>query len=161
MDDNPRQDGDDVATGPTVGSGLPEDRGVAADGGDAFAFPDAVLGEDLDDPVGIVGIVADVAVLRFEPLDRLDVLQLDDSPLEFLRVHGPCLGGLPYTRPGHRVERRGPRAMVIPLGKRCQSRPNAVGPSAPRRRRGSSLRTTNPYGLASMIGADGLVRLCR
>ena len=61
--------------------------GVSAGGRDALAVPDGVFGEDLDDPVRVVCVVADVAVLGLPLLDRLDVLQLGQASFEFMRVH--------------------------------------------------------------------------
>jgi hypothetical protein len=57
------------------------DLRMAAGGGDALAFPDGILGEDPDDPIRIVGGVADVAVFGLQLLDRLDVAQLGQLAL--------------------------------------------------------------------------------
>src|SRR5579872_3294499 len=60
---------------------------------DVGPFPDAVVGEQRDDVVGVVIVVAYRAVTRLEFLDRLDVFENRDALGEFGEIHGDNLRG--------------------------------------------------------------------
>jgi hypothetical protein len=60
---------------------------VALGRADAGTFPDTVLRKDTDDAVLIVIVVADIAILGLELLDRLDIFEEREVSRELAIVH--------------------------------------------------------------------------
>jgi hypothetical protein len=61
--------------------------GMTLRASDSFSLPNAVVGEDSDDPVLVMIVITDIAIFGLQLLDRFDILESDDVFFEFGAIH--------------------------------------------------------------------------
>src|SRR6202011_3943692 len=76
---------------------------------ETFSFPNAVLGENRHHSIRIMGVIANVTVFGFQPLDRFNILEDREAFFQFRVIHEcnpPSLDNSPIREQKPRLSSR-------------------------------------------------------